>query len=205
MISTLCQIHVAISDAAKRWDLRGLFGVFLKCAFHDTQHRGSERFQQEMGESRSDVCVVRLLVQLVQAAHDAQDDAGRCGWTRERSMDYGAAVERNGEGVTMTDKPDGEQHADVQRASKRTYLLLKTLSIMVAIGGLLASAQMIWLAYLSGQFQYYWGSAIILVLGASGVLMAVFCALAFAIASYTDQWLPVKSDLPKDKQTDSAL
>jgi hypothetical protein len=54
---------------------------------------------QEVGESHADVCDIRRMVQFLPPAHDAGDDAGRCGATRERGVDYGTAVERVGEGV----------------------------------------------------------------------------------------------------------
>lgn len=50
-----------------------------------------------MAHSRSDVCVVCLLVQLAPAVHDTQDDASDCGRDHERGVDDRTAVERIGE------------------------------------------------------------------------------------------------------------
>jgi hypothetical protein len=48
----------------------------------------------ELGEPHADVRVVRRVVQLLSAAHDVGDHAGRCGGIGERSVVRGAAVER---------------------------------------------------------------------------------------------------------------
>jgi hypothetical protein len=51
-----------------------------------------------------------VVVQSLPRSHDAQDDAGRCGWDRERAVDVGAAVKRIGE---SDDWVTNELHGDL--------------------------------------------------------------------------------------------
>jgi hypothetical protein len=85
------------------------------------------------------------------------------------------------------------------RSSRRLYVALSTLAVLVAVAGFVAAALTVWLMYAGGQFQNYWGLAVIAAGLASALEILVCSALAFAIASFANQW---RNPVPRDKHTD---
>ena len=49
----------------------------------------------------------------------------------------------------------------VRRSGSRIYVVFSTLAVLVAVTGFVAAAVTVWLMYAGGQFQYYWGIAVI--------------------------------------------
>lgn len=67
---------------------------------------------KKMGEPLGNARVVLRVVQFRAAPHDAQDDAGSPVWTRTRTVDDGASVERVGQGSCMK---SGRDESWIQR------------------------------------------------------------------------------------------
>ena len=73
-----------------------------------------------MGEPRTDVCVVRRMVQFLPATHDAQDDACCCGGTGQRTVDSGAVAScvGAGDGHVM---PSGRDNPNPEMRFRHEY------------------------------------------------------------------------------------
>lgn len=88
----------------------------------------------------------------------------------------------------------------VRRSGSRIYVVLSTLAVFVAVAGFVAAAVTVWLIYADGQFQNYWGIAVIAAGFVAILEILVSGALAFAIASFANQW---RHAVPNAKQADS--